>query len=166
MNNSSENKVKERFISSFNNLDKDEKIDLLAFLVMSLEEKSSKVLIPVVIFDNEKLSTFEALVKYMKEVLKLKFVRIAYLLNRSDKTIWAIYYKARRKMPSPFSSVTSDIEIPIENFSNRKFTIFESLAVYLKNFGLSNHEIALRLQRDDRTIWCVYDRAKKKKGEN
>ena len=61
---------KESIISSFNSLSKDEKIDLLASLMMSLKEKPSRNFIPVAIFDNDKLSTFEALAKYMKENLQ------------------------------------------------------------------------------------------------
>ena len=66
-------------------------------------------------------------------------------------------------MPLPFSSVVSDINVPVSSFSNRDFTIFESLVAWLKEQGLTNHEIAVRLHRDDRTIWSVYDRVKKKK---
>ena len=35
---------------------------------------------------------------------------------------------------------------------------------YLKSINLTNHEIAVRLHRDDRTIWSVYDRTKRKRG--
>ena len=154
---------KNSIISNFESLSKEEKIDLLALLALSLKEKPSQEFIPVVIFDNDKLSTFEALVKYLKEILKYKFVKIASLLQRSDKTIWITYKKARQKMPSRFPSVVSDIKIPISNFSNRDFTILESLVYYLKYSGYSNHEIAKMLQRDDRTIWAVINRSKRKK---
>jgi len=33
-----------------------------------------------------------------------------------------------------------------------------------ESFGMTYHEIALSLNRDDRTIWTVYNRALKKKG--
>jgi hypothetical protein len=43
-------------------------------------------------------------------------------------------------------------------------SIFESLVGYMKDsLELSYHKIALLLNRDDRTIWTVYQRAKKKK---
>ena len=158
-----ENQNKKGILSSFESLGKDEKIELLASLILTLKEKASKDFVPVVIFDNDKLSTFESLVKYMKESLKLRFVVIASLLNRSDKTIWTTYKKAKQKMPADFSSVVSDINIPIKNFSDRTFTIFESLVVYLKDLNLTNHEIAVMLHRDDRTIWSIYDKAKRKR---
>ncbi len=154
---------KDKVISSFNALSKNEKIELLASLLLSIKEKTS-LDIPIAIFDNDKLSIFEALAKYMKENLHLRFVMIGSMLKRSDKTIWTTYSKVRQKMPLPFSSVASDINVPLSSFSDRTFTIFESLVDYLKSIGLTNHEIGVRLHRDDRTIWSVYDRTKKKRG--
>ena len=156
-------KSREELLSSFDALNKDEKIELLASLMLSLKEKTSKDSVPVSIFDNDKLSIFEALAKYMKENLGLRFVLIGSMLKRSDKTIWTTYQKSKQKMPLPFSSVVSDLNVPVSSFSNRDFTVFESLVYWLKDQGLTNHEIAVRLHRDDRTIWSVYDRAKKKK---
>ena len=156
-------KNKDSILSSFDTLSKDEKIELLYSMVLSLKERKSPDLIPVSIFDNDKLSIFEALVKYMKEDLRLRFVAIASILKRSDKTIWTTYHKSKQKMPMAFASVVSDINVPVSSFSNRTFTAFESLVAWLKEQGLTNHEIAVRLHRDDRTIWSVYDRVKKKK---
>ncbi|MBI2005629.1 MAG: hypothetical protein HYS80_02600, partial [Candidatus Aenigmarchaeota archaeon] len=40
----------------------------------------------------------------------------------------------------------------------------ENIAAYLKDtFGLTYHAIAVLLNRNDRTIWTVYQRAKKKR---
>ncbi|MBI2134836.1 hypothetical protein HYU09_02520 [Candidatus Woesearchaeota archaeon] len=156
-------KSREELLSSFDSLSRDEKIELIASLMLSLKEKASRDSVPVSIFDNDKLSILEALVKYMKENLKMRFVLIGSMLKRSDKTIWTTYQKSRQKMPMPFSSSVSDINIPTEKFSNRKFTTFEILVDHLKSINLTNHEIGVRLHRDDRTIWSVYDRTKKKK---
>jgi len=145
---------KEEISSSFNFLSSEDKIDLLSELILSLNE----IRIPIKIFDNDKLSIFEAVVKFLKENLKFRYVKIASLLNRSDKTIWATYNKSRQKMPEPFTSVDSKILIPISKLSDRKYTIFESVVLFLKNSGFSNHEIARMLQRDDRTIWATYNR--------
>ena len=38
----------------------------------------------------------------------------------------------------------------------------ESISVFLKNNALSNNEIANLLNRDNRTIWTVINRANKK----
>ena len=40
----------------------------------------------------------------------------------------------------------------------------EAAVKYMKDFlGMTYHEIAVSLNRDDRTIWTVYNRATKKK---
>lgn len=129
------------------------------------KEIFEEIKIPVKIFDNKFLSCLEAIVKYLKENLKLRFVKIALLLNRNSRTIWTTYQKVKKKMPMPFSSLFSKINIPISNFSDRNFSTLESLVGYLKNLNLTNHEIAIMLQRDDRTIWTIYDRVKKKSGK-
>lgn len=158
---------KESFITGFQNFSASEKIEIISKLLSLLREDLGKkeITIPIKVFDNNVLSCFEAVVKYLREVLKLRYVKIAELLNRNNKTIWVIYQKTKKKMPMPFSSLASDVNVPVSVFSDRKFTIFESLVSYLKNSGLKNHEIALLLNRDDRTIWTVYDRVKKKSGK-
>ena len=153
---------KELLLSSFSALNSEEKIDILSSLVLSMKASSSKDSIPISIFENDKLSIFEALAKYMRENLKMRFVKIASLIGRSDKTVWVTYSKAKKKMPSPFTKLSSEITVPISNFSNSDLTIFEGLVLFLKEKDLANHEVALMLHRDDRTIWSVYDRAKKK----
>ncbi len=42
----------------------------------------------------------------------------------------------------------------------------ESVVFYMKEeLSMTYHEIAQALNRDDRTIWTVYNRAVKKKGD-
>ncbi len=61
----------------------------------------------------------------------------------------------------------NEISIPVSVFKNRKFGMLESSVVYLKEeYKLSYHEIAVLLNRDDRTIWTSYNKAKKKGGKN
>lgn len=151
-------------IKSFSSLNNEEKLELLSSLINSMKP-GSKDSIPISIFNNEKLSIFEALVKYMRENLKMRFVKIASLIGRSDKTIWITYRKSKEKMPYFFSNLSSELNVPIESFSNSNLTIFESLVLFLKEKDLTNHEVAVMLHRDDRTIWSIYDRAKKKTGK-
>ncbi len=55
------------------------------------------------------------------------------------------------------------VEIPSAIFRDRTRAPLESISQYLKDVkGLSFHEIAVLLNRDDRTIWTCYSRAKKK----
>jgi hypothetical protein len=54
--------------------------------------------------------------------------------------------------------------IPLSIVCDRKVSIFETIVEYLKeHYGLTYHEIAVLLNRDDRTIWTVYNRAVKKR---
>ena len=163
------------FISKFNDLSKDDKIEMISFFVSELkrlheiDEKEifhkKDVSFPIGIFSNDTLSSLEAIVKYLKEDLKLKFCKIARILNRSSKTIWATYQKAAKKMPSSFGAVSRDVIIPASAISNRSFSTLESVVGFVKDLDYSNHEVGVMLHLDDRTIWTVYDRVKKKRGQ-
>ncbi|MEM2131486.1 MAG: hypothetical protein QXR96_03105 [Candidatus Woesearchaeota archaeon] len=59
----------------------------------------------------------------------------------------------------------SEINIPLSIFKNRNFSFMESVVFYMKNdLEMNYHEIADSLNRDDRTIWTIYNRAFQKKG--
>ena len=162
-------------ISKFKDLSKDDKIEMISFFMSELkrlhevDEKDifnrKEISFPVGIFSNDSLSSLEAIVKYLKEDLKIKFCKIARVLNRSSKTIWATYQKSIKKMPSPFGNVSRDIMIPASTISNRNFSTLESVVGFVKDLDYSNHEIGVMLHLDDRTIWTVYDRVKKKRGQ-
>ena len=161
-------------ISKFNDLSKVEKIELISYLIneskrvhgVSEQEIIGKkeAAVPIGVFDNDALSSLEAIVKYLKEDAKLKFSKIGRLLNRSSKTIWATYSKAIKKMPSGFGAISREILIPVSAISDRSFSTLESVVGFIKDLGYSNHEVASMLHLDDRTIWTVYDRVKKKRG--
>ncbi len=166
-----------RIISKFRDLSKDDKIKLISYLINETKklyefdeqdirnlEIKKEISVPIGIFANDVLSSLEAIVKYLKEDLKLKFSKIAKLLNRSNKTIWTTYHNAAKKMPSPFGLVISNIMIPVSAFANRSFSTLESLVGFIKELDYTNHDVALMLHLDDRTIWTVYDRVKKKRG--
>ena len=67
-------------------------------------------------------------------------------------------------MPSSFSDFSYDIMIPASAISNRSYSTLESVVGFVKDLDYSNHEVALMLNLDDRTIWTVWDRVKKKRG--
>jgi len=55
--------------------------------------------------------------------------------------------------------------IPSLVFTNRGLSVLEAMVVHLKEErGMTYHAIAELLNRDDRTIWTVYNRASKKQG--
>lgn len=158
----------------FKELSKDEKISLVSYFISELKrlhnvgEKEilgkKEVVIPIGVFGNDALSSLEAIVKYLREEQNLKFSKIGKLLNRSSKTIWTTYHNAFKKMPYSFGTISGDILIPVSALSNRSFSTLESVVGFIKNLGYSNHEVGKMLHLDDRTIWAVYDKVKKKRG--
>ena len=56
------------------------------------------------------------------------------------------------------------ISIPVQVLQDRSISVLEAISYYLKETkNLTYHQIALLLNRNDRTIWTCYQRAKKKK---
>jgi len=131
---------------------------------MSIKEViklSEAMLIPTTIF-SKKLGALESLVKYMKENLNMSYKEIADKLERDKRTIWTAYKKAAEKQKEQIRPKKTDIVLPISAFENKKLTILESIILYLKEKGLRFSEIAKLLERDQRNIWTIYSRAKKK----
>ncbi len=122
------------------------------------------VKIPIGIFKDRVLSPLESASEYFKG-LGMKYSEIAELLNRDDRTIWTCVNRAKKKrektgtkMPKPTGQ-----KIPVSIFHNRDLAPLEGISCYLKDKALmSYHEIAVELNRDDRTIWTSYNRALKK----
>ncbi|NQV08840.1 hypothetical protein HQ529_03245 [Candidatus Woesearchaeota archaeon] len=121
--------------------------------------KKKEIIIPVSIFNN-KLAPLEALVLYLKDSYRLS--EIAAMLNRDQGTIWLTYQNALKKRVRV--SFDSDVFVPVRIFSERRLSVLESLTEYLREDGLSLKEIAGLVGKDNRTIWTVYSRAKKKRG--
>ena len=117
--------------------------------------------IPVCIFNNCKLSSLEAIVKYLKENLNLNYSQIAGLLSRNPGPIGITYRNAKRKMVSRFTIIPC-INIRVSIFRNRNLSMLENLVIYLKKLGMRFHQIAVLINRDDRTVWTVNHRAELK----
>lgn len=60
-------------------------------------DTDSDIFIPVSIFAVKKFSVLESLVAYLKEKEELRFVDIAGLLHRNQRTIWTVYQKYKEK---------------------------------------------------------------------
>lgn len=57
-----------------------------------------------------------------------------------------------------------ELYLPISVFDNKELSSLETITKYLKeNLNLAYHEIALILNRDDRTIWSTYNKSLKKR---
>ena len=139
--------------------------------IIELVKKSLKVpakeevSAPISIFNNEQLGSLEAIVKYLRENLLLSFKQIALLTNRNQIALAVTYRNAKKKLEAKFVvEEISPYSIPVSILQDRNLSVLENISAYLKDtFGLAYHKIALLLNRDDRTIWTVYQRAKKKK---
>ena len=151
------------FLKTFiNHLKQDHKLDSenIAELFGKTTRKDS---LPVSIFDNNELSCLETIVKFLKEEFGLTYHRIALMLNRDDRTIWTTYNVACKKRKERLHARDSKFYIPISIIKDRKLSVLESIVSYLKDeFNLRYSEIAAILRRDERNIWTVYNRAKKK----
>lgn len=127
-----------------------------------LEKARKEFLLPDYIF-NKKITLFETSVKYLKENLRLNFKKIADLVGRDQRNIWQVYNSAKIKFPSRFPTKKSRFMIPVSVLSDKKFSVLEAIVAYLRDdLGLTYHEIAVLIKRDDRTVWTVYQRFKKK----
>ncbi len=115
--------------------------------------------IPISIFKNS--SPLESLVKYLKDNLSLSLRDIASLLNRDQRTIWITYNNVNKKKLT--LDISSDIKLQLHIFSDRRLSILENLTSYLiDELGYSISEISTLLNRDYKTIWTCYKRAKDK----
>ena len=114
----------------------------------------------------------EALVRYLKDALEYSFVQIGKLLSRDETTIWTTYHNSVKKGKMLLDLEMNDVDygllrikkeemiVPLSVFSERKLSVLESLCLYLReNFSLSYHDIGLILDRDERTVWTVVNRA-------
>ena len=122
-------------------------------------EAKEEVKVPISVFNNEYLSSLENIVKYLRENLLLR------LTNRNEIALAVTYRNAKKKMEAKFVvTEISPYSIPVSILKDRNISVLENIVAYLKdNFGLAYHKIAVLLNRDDRTIWTVYQRAKKKR---
>ena len=158
--------LKKEEISKLNLLSKAELVKIIEEHLPSLSQEISKTQtdsIPLSVFDNKELSSLETICKYLKENQNLSYHEIAVLLNRNDRTIWTTYNNSKKKLPALFPISKSEYYLPISIFKERKLAVLESIAVYLKDeCNLTFHNIAVLLNRNDRTIWTVYNRGKKK----
>ncbi|KYK27384.1 hypothetical protein AYK26_03940 [Euryarchaeota archaeon SM23-78] len=126
-----------------------------------------EIYLPVTLFKN-RLTPLQIIVKYLKENLHKTNKQIALLLNRDPKTIWVTYRSVQKKKAFVFeeTDIQVDIQVPLSIFRDRRLSILEALVHYLKNLEMKYSEIARILNKDQRTVWTVHSRAKKKFEKN
>ena len=159
------------------NLSRDKSFQILKLALQEIKEKynlssneilsfadekkiGKEILIPVSVFENERLSALEAVCKYLKEEHEFSFAKIASLLNRNSKTVWATCNNASGEK---LVVKESRYFVPVSAFADRKLSVLEVIVGYLRErFSLRYSEIALLLGRNERNIWGVYSRFKGK----
>ncbi|MCK5282522.1 MAG: hypothetical protein KAK00_03875 [Nanoarchaeota archaeon] len=135
-------------------------IDMLNFL----NTQKEMLTIPASLLRDRSSGILEIIVKFLKEEKALTYHKIAVILNRNDRTIWATYNNVRKKNPEKLAYSKSEFSVPVSIFKDRKLGTLEAVASYLKEkFGFTYHEIAKLLNRDERNIWTVYNKSKKKR---
>ena len=158
--------MKEKEDFSIEGLDKNSLQNLFLEFLEHIKNKnlvSQEILIPITIFDSNKISSFQLVVKYLKENYNLTYHQLALLVNRDDRTIWSTYNNAIKKKKGKFVLKETRFYFPISIIYNRKLSVLESIVKYLKeNYNLTYHQLALLVNRDDRTIWSTYNNALKK----
>ncbi len=121
-----------------------------------------EIFIPVSVF-NERLSTLETVSRYLHENLNISFKKIAEMMNRSEKTIWQAFRSSKNKHEGRLRLTDTKYIVPISVFADRRLSNLEAIVYHLKNaYDLKFSEIAMLLQRDQRTVWTVYSRARGK----
>lgn len=118
------------------------------------------IMIPLCIF-TKRLSSLEAIVKYLKENQGMRLKQIADMLNRDQRTIWGAYNRSKKKHKDMLL-IKPCKYIPASILTNRKLSVLEALTFYLEEENLNLSEIARLLHRDPRTIWTINNRLKKK----
>ncbi len=131
------------------------------------EISASKILIPVSVISDRSLSILEVLVEYLKDDLKYNYHQIGELTNRDERTIWTVYNRAKKKREEkPKQQLKiSVVKVPLSVLFDRTLSSFETVVEYLKEqLKFSYREIGVLTNRNERTIWTIYNRARKKRG--
>jgi hypothetical protein len=130
------------------------------------EFSESNILVPTTIFCDRSLSFLESLVEYLKEQLQLSYHEIAVLTNRDERNIWTLYHRVGKKRAErkPVVKKAPVVQIPLSVVQDRSVSILEVVVEYLRDkANFTNHQIAVTLNRSDKTVSTVYVRTKKKR---
>src|SRR3989344_2141428 len=135
-------------------------------ILIPIKEKyiqpKEEVSLPISIF-NSKLTVLESVAKYLKEEKNLSLHEISRVISRDERNIWHTYESAKKKHPEKLILENVKFWVPVSIFSDSKLSALETLVSHLKSqLNFSYHEIAVLLSRNDRTIWTVHSRSRKK----
>lgn len=131
-----------------------------------IQQKSAKTRpqsFPIEILKTEPLSSLEAIVKYLRENENKRYKEISRLTSRNETSLPNTYKSARTKKSERLQITNPEKTIPFYIFS-KKLSILEAICNHLYSTGLKYSEIGKLIGKDQRTIWTVCNRARKKLG--
>ena len=135
--------------------------NILNNLRKDVYKEKQEVLVPLDIFSIRELSPLQALALYLHENKQLRYSVIADLIGKDQRNIAAACKTARERWQGILPD-SSSIMIPLSALAPVSMPLLEAIVVHLKDtLSLNYHEVAVRLNRDDRTIWTAYHRAQK-----
>ena len=121
----------------------------------------SEAYVPTAIFSG-RLSCLEAIVKYLKENKTSTFHDIGKLLKRNERSLWKTYQNAKRKMPEHLAVEESEFSFPLQILHDTSRGVVEAVVTWLHDSkGLTYHQIAVLMKRDDRSVWTAYNRRRR-----
>ncbi|MFQ5475241.1 MAG: hypothetical protein ACE5DM_05390 [Candidatus Nanoarchaeia archaeon] len=123
------------------------------------DQPIDKSVVPVSVFATS-LSPSESLCKYLKEVHDLTYKEISLIINRDERSVWTSYRRSQEKGAALFTSLATDILIPVRIFADRRLSILEHVVLYLKEkTGVTSYKIAKMLNKTPSVIYTIHKRA-------
>ncbi len=137
----------------------------------ALELATASPSVPLSVFASDR-GPLESLVIYLHTGCHLDFKTISALLKRSYQTVWTSFKLGSAKPVGPSNEKHAlahlvSLPIPYSIFSDERLSISEALCRYLhETQRLRLRDIAILLNRDQRTVWTMHHRATKKVSSN
>jgi len=119
--------------------------------------------VPISVF-RASLSSFEIIVRYLKDEQHKSVNEVARLLKRATPTIYETYRNSKKKHPEALDTSDTSILIPFDLISQRDYSVLEHIVSYLREQQhLPLVKIAELLHRSPSTIKTTYWRWTKKR---
>ena len=132
-----------------------------------VRDNSESMIIPISIFKNN-LSPLETLVRYLKDILGFTCFQMCIALKRSETTIRTTYNNSLKKLDKIVLNIESQNNIsfiPLKIYSYRELSVLENLCMYLYSRNMTYSKISKKVNRNEKTVWTVISRAKRKLNE-
>jgi len=131
---------------------------------ISIDYNNSKpdLHIPACVFNN-KLSSYETVVKFLRENHGYSFEKAGRVLGKQKSSTHRAYKKAIIKHKESLEITDLQFLIPLNIFKQTKLPVLEALVTFLKDSHELNYsQISALLMRNESTVRTAYNRAKVK----